>query len=378
MIDTLTVEQEAMLAQVRDEWLAVGLSTEPANRPAAEEGVRQAYRRAGMEPPSVVIWLGSPYAGCVASAMLSQDQVWAQVRGQVRDQVRGQVWGQVWDQVWAQVLAQVGDQVWGQVGDQVRGQVRGQVWVQVWGQVGDQVWAQVLAQVGDQVWDQVRDQVGGQVGDAVWGQHEAGYLGWCDAMQQIGVNLDVAGLSTVARNAGWWWPMRDTVILTDRPDTLHRDPQGRLHCETGPALRYRDGWAIHAIHGVRVPADLIEHGWDVARILEEGNAEVRRAAIELTGWEHFISDSGLTLVASAPDPGNPPHELELYDLPDRLRDMYDDQARILLCTNGSVEPDGTRRRYGLPVPAHHNDPVAAAADLYGWPAEAYRQLEVRR
>ncbi len=306
MIDTLTVEQEAMLAQVRDEWLAVGLSTEPANRPAAEEGVRQAYRRAGMEPPSVVIWLGSPYAGCVASAMLSQDQVWDQVRGQV----------------------------------------------------------------GDQVWGQVRD--------AVWGQHEAGYLGWCDAMQLIGVNLDVAGLSTVARNAGWWWPMRDTVILTDRPDTLHRDPQGRLHCETGPALRYRDGWAIHAIHGVRVPADLIEHGWDVARILEEGNAEVRRAAIELTGWEHFISDSGLTLVASAPDPGNPPHELELYDLPDRLRDMYDDQARILLCTNGSVEPDGTRRRYGLPVPAHHNDPVAAAADLYGWPVEAYRQLEVRR
>ena len=322
MIDTLTVEQEAMLAQVRDEWLAVGLSTEPANRPAAEEGVQQAYRRAGMEPPSVVIWLGSPYAGCVASAMLSQDQVW----------------DQVWDQVRGQVGAQVRDQVGGQVRDQVRGQVR----------------------------------------DAVWGQHEAGYLGWCDAMQLIGVNLDVAGLSTVARNAGWWWPMRDTVILTDRPDTLHRDPQGRLHCETGPALRYRDGWAIHAIHGVRVPADLIEHGWDVARILEEGNAEVRRAAIELTGWEHFISDSGLTLVASAPDPGNPPHELELYDLPDRLRDMYDDQARILLCTNGSVEPDGTRRRYGLPVPAHHNDPVAAAADLYGWPAEAYRQLEVRR
>ena len=342
MIDTLTVEQEAMLAQVRDEWLAVGLSTEPANRPAAEEGVRQAYRRAGMEPPSVVIWLGSPYAGCVASAMLSQDQVGGQVGGQVWDQVRDQVWDQVGGQVWDQVGAQVRDQVW------------------------------------DQVWDQVGAQVRDQVRDAVWGQHEAGYLGWCDAMQLIGVNLDVAGLSTVARNAGWWWPMRDTVILTDRPDTLHRDPQGRLHCETGPALRYRDGWAIHAIHGVRVPADLIEHGWDVARILEEGNAEVRRAAIELTGWEHFISDSGLTLVASAPDPGNPPHELELYDLPDRLRDMYDDQARILLCTNGSVEPDGTRRRYGLPVPAHHNDPVAAAADLYGWPAEAYRQLEVRR
>ena len=321
MIDTLTVEQEAMLAQVRDEWLAVGLSTEPADRPAAEEGARQAYRRAGLEPPRVVVWLDSPLAGRIGAAMLSGGKE-------------------------------------GQVGDQVRDQV------------GDQVW--------DQVWDQVRDQVRDQIWDAVWGQHDAGFLSWCDAMQRIGVNLDITGLSTVARNASWWWPLRDAVILTDRPDTLHRDTQGRLHCTTGPALRYRDGWAIHAIHGVRVPADLIETGWDVARILEEDNAEVRRAAIELTGWEHFISDSGLTLVASAPDPGNPPHELELYDLPDRLRDVYDDQARILLCTNGSVEPDGTRRRYGLPVPAHHDDPVAAAADLCGWPAEAYRQLEVRR
>ena len=353
MIEKLSAEQEVMLAQVRDEWLAVGLSTEPADRPAAEEGVRRAYRRAGLEPPRVVVWLDSPLAGRIGAAMLSGGK-----EGQVRGQVRSQVWGQVG--------GQVGDQVGGQVWDQVRSQV--------WDQVRSQVWDQVWDQVGDQVRDQVRD----QIWDAVWGQHDAGFLGWCDAMQRIGVNLDITGLSTVARNASWWWPLRDAVILTDRPDTLHRDPQGRLHCTTGPALRYRDGWAIHAIHGVRVPADLIETGWDVARILEEDNAEVRRAAIELTGWEHFISDSGLTLVASAPDPGNPPHELELYDLPDRLRDMYDDQARILLCTNGSVEPDGTRRRYGLPVPAHHDDPVAAAADLYGWPVEAYRQLEVRR
>ena len=172
--------------------------------------------------------------------------------------------------------------------------------------------------------------------------------------------------------------MRDAAILTDRPDTLHRDPQGRLHCTTGPALRYRDGWGVYVVHGVRVPADLIEDGWDVQRVLSEGNAEVRRVAIELTGWERFIHAAGMRLVASAPDPGNSPHTLELYDLPDRLRGMYEDEARILLCTNGSVEPDGTRRRYGLPVPASHDDPVAAAADLYGLPVEAYRRLEVRR
>ena len=142
----------------------------------------------------------------------------------------------------------------GQVWDQVGAQVGDQVWAQVWGQVG----AQVRAQVRAQVWAQVREQVWDQVGGGVWGQHDAGFLGWCDALRRIGVTVDVDGLSLVARNAGWWWPMRDAVVLTDRPETLHRDPQGRLHCTTGPALRYRDGWSIYAIHGERVPADLIE------------------------------------------------------------------------------------------------------------------------
>ena len=225
MIENLTTQQEAMLAEVRDEWQAVGLSTEPADRAAAEEGVRLAYQRAGLTPPRIVVWLDSPRAGCIGVSML----------GQVRDQVGAQVWGQVWDQVWGQV----GGQVWAQVGDQV----------------GDQVWAQVRGQVRGQVGGQVGGQVRGQVGGAVWGQHDAGFLGWCDAMHRIGVAVDVEGLSLVARNAGWWWPMRDAAVLTDRPDTLLRDTQGRLHCTTGPALRYRDGWSIYAIHGERVPAD---------------------------------------------------------------------------------------------------------------------------
>jgi hypothetical protein len=159
---------------------------------------------------------------------------------------------------------------------------------------------------------------------------------------------------------------------------LHRDGQARLHCPDGPAVAYPDGWSVWSWHGTRVPQDLIETGWDTATILAERNAEIRRCAIERMGWGTFIQESGLSLVASAPDPGNAPHHLELYELPEELGDLYDDQARILLCVNGTAERDGTRHRFGLPVPAHHTDPVEAAADLYGWPVTAYRQLEVRR
>jgi len=167
-------------------------------------------------------------------------------------------------------------------------------------------------------------------------------------------------------------------VVSDRHTEVHVDPQRRLHREDGPARAWGDGWAVWYWHGVRVPRDLIEgDGWTPARILTEPNAEIRRCAIERMGWDAFVPAAGLTEVARCPDPGNPGQEIALYDLPATLEDLYDEPARILLCTNGSVERDGTRRRFGLPVPAHHHDPIAAAAEMYDMPAAAYAQLQRR-
>lgn len=335
-IDQLTDEQAAMLPVIRDEWIRAGLSTEPADRAAAEAGVRKAYAAAGLEPPRLVIWLDSPLAGAIGQAI---------VRTPPRTSARVQA------QVWAQVRDQVGDQV------------------------GDQVRAQVEAQVRAQVWAQVEDWCTGALG-----RWECGWLSFYAALGRLGIDVSrLDGLVEIERSAGWWWPMRDAVVLTDRPSVISRDKDGRLHSAAGPAVLYRDGFAVHAWHGTRVPADLIETGWDTARILREPNAEVRRCAIERMGWDVFIASSGMRQVGDAvPDPGNAPHTLALYDLPDTLSDMFEEPARILLCTNGSPERDGTRHRFGLVVPGHHTDPVAAAADLYDIPVQAYRQLEVRR
>ena len=123
MINRLTPEQEALIPIKREEWLKVGLSTQPADREKAEHGVKLAYEAAGLTPPEQMIWVDSPLAGCYAATMLTRvrDQVGAQVGAQVRDQVWGQVGAQVWDQVWDQVRAQVWGQVWDQVWDQVWG-----------------------------------------------------------------------------------------------------------------------------------------------------------------------------------------------------------------------------------------------------------------
>jgi hypothetical protein len=182
-----------------------------------------------------------------------------------------------------------------------------------------------------------------------------------------------------ATTAGYWWPFADFVMVCDAPTELHVETAGgahRMHCETGPAIRWADGYGIYMWHGTQVPGDLIETGWATDRILREPNAEVRRCAIERMGWDQFIADAHLSQVGSTvPDPGNPGHHLALYDVPERI---YDAAIRVLLCTNGTVERDGRRRRFGLTVPATITDPLSAAAWTYGVPVEQYQRLEVRR
>src|SRR5205814_316376 len=114
-------------ATVRDEWLAYGLSTEPANRAEAEAGVRAAYEAAGLDAPKFMIWVGSPWAGAVAQAIAPQiieKMVGDQVGGQVEDQVGGQVGerggGEDAEAAGGQVGEEVGEQVGAQVGEQVR------------------------------------------------------------------------------------------------------------------------------------------------------------------------------------------------------------------------------------------------------------------
>ena len=350
---TMSAEQRAATDKLRDGWMTTALSTERCDRPAAEAAVHEAYRAAGLEVPPLTIWMDSPLGGVFASTVLREHlfKPGAKAPGQLWGQLRGQLWDQL------------GDQLRGQLGDQLR----------------DQLW--------DQLGDQLRDQLWGQLGDAMANDIYSSLSPWWDAYWATLYTraLDVAAIEPSPRleaitaaiwQTGWWWPTRGAAILTDRPTVIERDQQARLHCETGPALAYADGYAGHWWHGVRVPADLVTgDGWAPDRILKEPNAEIRRCAIEKRGWDRFVVDAGLAQVEdNVPDPGNPGRELALYDVPAAI---YDEPVRVLLCTNGSADRDGTIRRFGLTVPADIPDPVAAAAWTYDVSPAEYAGLARR-
>jgi hypothetical protein len=290
LITKLTETQVAKLAEHRERWLKIGLSTEPTNREAAEVAVGEAYRAAGLEPPKIVVWLGSPMAGAVGAAMLAS----LQQAGQGR-----QVWDQVRDPVW----------------DQVRDQVR----------------------------DQVGDQVGAQVYQAGYGLHDANWLAFFEYFAdacELNSARRLKGLNDIAQAAGWWWPFRGAVILTERPVWLARDDRNRLHCEDRAAIEYSDGWGVHAWHGVRVPRDIIMEPEKItpARIDKEPNAEIRRVMVERFGADRYLTESGATVIHS-----DEFGELVRKDIPN------DEPIVMVRLTNSTEEPDGTRKRYMLRV-----------------------------
>jgi hypothetical protein len=404
-IKRLSSDQIAWLDEVRDEWIAHALATGPADRQEAVAGVNAAYWSAGLKPPEIVVWLDSLLAGVIGSRYLAEllngpdhdgwdDGPGTSVTRQLHDKIGHQFLGWVGFPACGEIMTRVGKQVEAQV-RLVRGLVNAEVDARVgdrgWDRVGDLVEARVRARVGScrpswrQIWGSDRD----RIGYWVYRQDLAMIDGQCDAGMLAGVSMchrlgmafsePLAAALRVARSAGAWWPMRDAVVLTERPAELHRDSLGRLHRVSGSAIRYLDGWSVHAWHGTRVPASLVTgDGWTIERIMSEPNSEIRRCAVERTaarrGWQDLITRTRWPQVGqTVPDSGNPGQTLSLY----RVEGIYDEPVNLLHMTNGTPDRDGTRREFGETVPATITDPVAAAAWQIGISAADY-QKTIRR
>src|SRR6185437_12204868 len=137
-IERLTAEQIARGPEFVEEWTRIGLCTDPADRPRAEEAIGESYRCAGLLGPRTIVWCGSPFSQALARAIIvdrKRASVWDSVRASVRDSVRASVRDSVRASVRDSVRASVGDGVRASVRDSVSASVRDSVSASVWDSV---------------------------------------------------------------------------------------------------------------------------------------------------------------------------------------------------------------------------------------------------
>ena len=335
-IDNITPEQTARFAEWAKKWIDIGLSTEPADFDTAHLAALKTYKLCNLDRPMVVLRMGSPYSATVGGTL-----AWSMLRQ--RDQVR--------------------DQVFDQVSDQVRNQVRNQVS----GQVFDQVRNQVFGQVSDQVRNQVREGLYNYYGGQLWGAGFCAYvsffrdvMGWQDSiLERFEIEEDLA------RSCGWVWWHENVLAISDRPYVINRDEAGRLHCETGPSIAYRDGWSLYYWHGVSIPSEWVERKSELTAktALTWENVEQRRAGCELIGWANVLKE----LNAKTIDKNGDPQVGTLLEV--NLPDSGKERFIHVLC--------GTGREFALPVPRECNTALEANMWTYGLDADAAFIPEVR-
>ena len=147
--------------------------------------------------------------------------------------------------------------------------------VKKWADVyqGGNMWAMLPCYV-----EAMRDVIG-LTGLPVWEQYKA----WEDA----------------ATYGGFRVMHEKFCIVSDFPEVLKTDSRGRAHCATGPSHRWRDGFEIYHLNGIRVPKWLVMT--DAGKIdpmlaLNEKNVDVQREIIRKIGAERMLKAVGAKTV----------------------------------------------------------------------------------
>jgi hypothetical protein len=169
-------------------------------------------------------------------------------------------------------------------------------------------------------------------------------------IEVVGLDLEkIGGLHDLTYHTGWYNAYEDVVVFQHRPEYIKMDDTNRLHCENGPAIRYRDGYSLYSWHGTRIPSEWIENKASLTPeiALTWSNIEQRRCAAEILGWDNVIRQLNHIVIDEDGDPEI--GTLLEVDIPEIGREKF---LRVKC---------GTGRMFCIPVPPDMKTAIEAQA-----------------
>jgi hypothetical protein len=251
-----TDEERELLATVRDDWIAEGLSTTPAEREKAQWAAWSAFREVGHGQGShLYIWVDSPMAGVIAAAFIGfaiEPPLKPKLMKQLDDATSPNIpaANEIRKAVDKKVLP-VRKAVHRQISTELETRATNAQWQRWKEQIGNNTWNHVWETIGDPIYSQGWEQEARRSGPLFeenlkpWadqmmeGQFSAGAMAQLDALNLLdGLDLKpFAGLQKVARNCCWWWAFDVGAVLCERPTKI--EVVGKR-----VTLEFRDGWTV--------------------------------------------------------------------------------------------------------------------------------------
>jgi hypothetical protein len=280
------VNAMALRDEVRAQWLKQLLSTDPADRPAAEAAISDLYVAGEFIPPGGALWFDSPFEASWAVALLvaRHNPTWRdslESSGRLRDnrsridRMRSTICERLNASDWESASSTAGNALGVMLQyPPAAGQYLQMAVADARMSLSDdlsvifgQVTEDDLEKAESRFWKSARAVLASEVhcpttaplvGLSFFNEYSFSMM--ADDEARIGRREPPAILSAawrIGRSAGLWWPFAGVAILSDRPVELHVNDQKFLHRGDGPAAIYRDGWRVYAWEGMALPEKLI-------------------------------------------------------------------------------------------------------------------------
>ena len=257
-INELNDEQKTLMKTIRDEWVSLLDSCQRPNKAELISGIDWLYALAGLEKPWIIFVkspLGAQYCANLIKKICTSKKIKTKP-----------VLSAVDSEVYSEVLSAVGSAV--------RSAVEKLEWFPMWSYGG--------------------------IGSYGW-------VSFYDYFERIGfkyINQEsFIKFKTLTRAGGYdIIQLKGVCIVIEMPTELHREAplNGRLHCTTGPSIKFGDGYELYHLWGVRFEKDLFEKvthkKLTPQEIITIPNIEHRMCAMKFYGDELDIPEDSCKLL----------------------------------------------------------------------------------
>lgn len=397
-------EQQIQAAyQSADEWLQIGLATDPADLDAVRPAINYLYQEIGQSAPSLIRCPSPLYAEGLITISRNRDRVVHSklksslqkklVRAEMLNSVTSQFAGIIQQPLYRLLQRMMVQSIRDTVADDLREYTSGLLSAsneQITREYGygfvEQMEKFLRNRLNDPMEPSILSvqreiaeaQTGRDFDTWFWGSLDSFWIGHylfphrhiSSSFYSTDIVKMLETFEIIARNSFFFYPLDGTCLVCDRPLYYRFNEQNRLHSTTGPVIEFRDGWKLWYINGVRVPEGIVMHPDQitVAMIQQEANIEVRRLMLDLYGVERFIKDSESHLVNTEVFNGR------TYQLWQATLNRDDEDVTMLKVTNATPEVDGSFKDYWLRVPPDVITAMGAVAWTFNLRVDAYRQL----
>ena len=182
-----------------------------------------------------------------------------------------------------------------------------------------------------------------------YGQHESFWIYYYNYFKEVlDIKYDAKAeeglriMTEITESCGFYYMFDEALVICDRPEIISLNDDNLIHCEDGPAIKYRDGLSVYAINGHTIPDWVIEQPEliTVDKIKTEVNAETKRIMMEIYGISEYLMDIKAKVIDVDPGLG-----LEGSAMRTLIED--DGGQKWLIGSDGS-----TKRIYHMPVQNH--------------------------